>query len=63
MVFGGGGVFKQNELVMFPNEISQMRQLRDFYFTLLTQYFQIDVPSYGIDMRGLPNELMSEILA
>jgi hypothetical protein len=63
MVFGGGGVFKQDELVMFPNEISQMRQLRDFYFTLLTQYFQIDVPSYGIDMRGLPNELMSEILA
>jgi hypothetical protein len=39
-----------------------MRQLRDLYFTLLNQYFELDVASFGDDVRGLPNALMTELL-
>jgi hypothetical protein len=62
-LFGGGsGTFRQNELVQLPEAIEDIRQLRDLYFTVLNQYFELGVQSYGEDMRGIPNQLISEIL-
>lgn len=63
-LFGGGsGTFRQNELVALPEAIEDIRQLRDLYFTVLNQYFELGVPSFGEDLRGIPNQLIGEILA
>jgi hypothetical protein len=64
LMFGsGGGTFRQNELIMLPEAIEDIRQMRDVYFTLLTQYFGLDVASFGEDVRGIPNQLITELLA
>jgi len=64
ILFGsGGGVFKQNALIKFTETIPDMRQLRDLYFTLLNQHFELNVASFGDDVRGVPNALMTELLA
>jgi hypothetical protein len=63
-MFGsGGGTFRQNELVALPEAIEDIRQMRDVYFTILNQYFGLDVPSFGEDTRGVPNQLIAELLA
>ena len=63
-LFGSGsGTFRQNELVSLPETIEDIRQLRDLYFTVLNQYFQLNVPSFGEDTRGIPNQLLTNILA
>ncbi len=63
-LFGSGsGTFRQNELISLPEEIESIRQLRDVHFTILNSYFQLGVQSFGEDMRGIPNELVTELLA
>jgi hypothetical protein len=59
---GGGGVFRQNELIQFPEAVEDIVQLRDVYFTVLSQYFELELESYGEDQRGLPNRVLSELL-
>jgi hypothetical protein len=64
LMFGSGsGTFRQNELVMLPEGIEDIRQMRDVHFTILKQYFGLDVATFGEDMRGTPNQLLSQILA
>ncbi len=64
LLFGsGGGTFRQNELVSFPEAIEDIRQVRDVHYTVLNSYFELGVESFGEDMRGIPNELVAEILA
>jgi len=55
----GGGVLKTNQNVQFANEVP----LRDLYFTIMNQYFGLNVQSFGISTKGVPNKLISEILA
>lgn len=62
-LFGGAGTLRQNELVQFPEAVEDIRQLRDVYFTILNEYFQLGVEQFGDDMRGIPNELLTEILS
>jgi Protein of unknown function (DUF1552) len=62
-LFGGKGVLRQDELVQLPEAVEDIRQLRDVYFTLLNEYFKLDVQSFGADKRGIPNALITEILA
>jgi hypothetical protein len=35
----------------------------NLYFTVLNQYFELKVTSFGEDMRGIPNQLLKNILA
>ena len=64
IIFGGGaGTFKRGELVDLPLEISQMRQLRDLYYTIANEYFGLNIQEFGEDRRGVPNELLTEVLA
>lgn len=60
---GGGGTFRQDQLVSLPETIEDMRQLRDLYFTVLNHYFELGVTSFGADLRGIPNQVMAELLA
>jgi hypothetical protein len=63
-LFGSGsGTFRQNELVALPEQIEDIRQLRDLHFTILNRYFELGVTSFGEDRRGIPNQLIEEILA
>lgn len=63
-LFGGGsGTFKQDQIVSLPETIEDMRQLRDVYFTILNEYFELGVTSFGTDLRGVPNRLVTELLA
>jgi hypothetical protein len=62
-LFGsGGGIFRQNQLVSLPEAIEDIRQLRDLYFTVLNNYFNLGVDSFGEDLRGIPNQPLAEIL-
>jgi hypothetical protein len=60
---GGGGVFRQNELIHLPEAVEDIVQLRDVYFTILNEYFELGVESFGDDMRDIPNQLVSQILS
>ena len=63
-LFGSGsGTFRQNQLVALPEEIEDIRQLRDLYFTVLNNYFKLGVKSFGDDLRNIPNQLLTQILA
>ncbi len=62
-LFGGSGTFRQDQLVALPETIEDMRQLRDLYFTVLNNYFNLGAQSFGTDLRGIPNRVMSELLA
>jgi hypothetical protein len=63
-LFGGGsGTFRQNELVALPEAIEDIRQLRDLYFTILNNYYELGVASFGEDRREIPNQLITQILA
>jgi len=63
-LFGSGdGTFRQDQLVSLPETIEDMRQLRDLYFTMLNNYFGLGLETFGSDLRGIPNKLMTELLA
>ncbi|WP_438044046.1 hypothetical protein [Sorangium sp. So ce128] len=38
------------------------RQLRDLWFTILNQVYELGVGSFGDDLRGVPNALLEESL-
>ena len=46
-----------------PEAIEDIRQLRDLHFTVLNDYFKLDVKSFGEDRRGIPNQRLTQILA
>lgn len=62
-MFGGAGTFRQNELVMLPESIEDIRQLRDVHFTIANRFMGLNLTSFGEDVRGVPNQLVSEILS
>lgn len=63
LLFGSGsGTFRQNELVALPETIEDIRQMRDLHFTILNDYFKLNVPRFGDDRRNIPNRRMTEIL-
>jgi hypothetical protein len=63
LLFGSGsGVFRQNEMVSLPETIEDIRQMRDLYFTILNDYFKLNVTKFGDDKRGIANKRISEIL-
>ena len=59
LIGGGGGTFKTNQHVQFAAEVP----MRDLYYTILNSYFELNVPSFGISTRNVPNKLLTEILA
>ncbi len=62
VLLGGSGTFRQNEYVLLPEEPEASRQYRDLYFTIMNQYFELAVESFGDDMRGIPNAVIQELL-
>jgi len=63
LMFGSGsGVFRQNELVMLPEGIEDIRQVRDLHFTILNDYFKLNVASFGTDRRNIANQRLTQIL-
>lgn len=61
LMLGGKGVFKQNAHVAYQ-PLGQDRQLRDLWYTVMNEYFDAGVTSFGDDLSGAPNRLLSEIL-
>lgn len=59
LIGGGGGTFKTNQNVQFGAEVP----MRDLYYTILNSYFELNVPSFGISTRNVPNKLIEQILA
>jgi hypothetical protein len=58
---GGGGILKTNQHVAF-GEMPNDRPMRDLYYTILNEYFELGVPSFGRHAAGAPNATISEIL-
>lgn len=73
MIGGAGGVLRTNQHIVFPPPVAAEndetatgndRAVRDVYFTLMNQYFDMGLTSFGNENRpGISNELMTEILA
>lgn len=61
VMLGGGGVFQQDAHVAF-RELGKDRQLRDLWFTIMKQYFKMDIISFGDQAGGAPNALLQELL-
>lgn len=62
VLVGGGSTFAHDQnlvLPVYPDD----RQLRDLHFTILNQYLDADVASFGEDLSGAPNKTMTELLA
>jgi hypothetical protein len=62
VMLGGGGVFAQDAHVAYQ-PLGKDRQLRDLWFTIMRQYFKMDIASFGDQVGGAPNALLQEILA
>ena len=61
-LIGGGGVFATDQYVVPPEDPQQARQMRDLYFTIMNNYLGLKIPSFGEDMRKIPNAPIKEIL-
>jgi hypothetical protein len=59
LIGGAGGVLKTDQNVQFSSEVP----LRDVYFTLMNSYFELGVQSFGVSTKGVPNKLITQILA
>jgi Protein of unknown function (DUF1552) len=62
LLLGGDGHLLSDAHVAYDS-LGNDRQMRDFWFTLLRQYYQVDINEFGDDKRGVPNALLEEILA
>jgi hypothetical protein len=61
-MLGGTGFIKQNghiALAEYPGD----RQIRDLYYTIMNGYFNLNVASFGNDLRGVQNAMIEDILA
>ena len=63
LLIGGGGTFRNDEYVVLAQDAMNSRQYRDLYFTIMNNFFQLGVPSFGADMRKIPNAPITELLA
>lgn len=61
VLLGGNGVFLNDAHVAY-GELGNDRQLRDLWFTIMNQYYNLGITSFGDDHRGVPNALLEEIL-
>jgi hypothetical protein len=61
VLLGGTGVFRHDAHVAYK-ELGSDRQLRDLWFTIMRQYFQMNTASFGDDVTGAGNALLEEIL-
>jgi hypothetical protein len=62
LLMGGAGTFRQGQYITLSEDPQSSRQYRDLYFTIMNQYFGLDVASFGDDMRGIPNAPITELL-
>ncbi|MEM9452699.1 MAG: DUF1552 domain-containing protein [Myxococcota bacterium] len=62
VLIGGGSTFRHDQNVVLP-AYPDDRQIRDLHYTILNEYFDVGVDSFGDDRNGTPNAVLSEILA
>jgi hypothetical protein len=63
-IFGGGsGTLVQDQYIVLEENPTNHRAMRDLHFTIMNQYFNLGLTEFGVDMRGMPNALIEEILA
>jgi hypothetical protein len=65
-IFGGGdGTFLRDQYITLPELPADAIQMRDLYFTIMNNYFGMNVTKFGDDFRpgNPPNALISQILA
>jgi hypothetical protein len=63
-IFGSGdGTLVQDQYVVLEENPTNHRALRDLHFTIMNEYFGLGLTSFGVDMRGIPNAPIAEILA
>ncbi len=61
VLLGGDGVFQQDAHVAYQ-PVGKDRQLRDFWYTIMKQYYKMGITSFGEQADGAPNALLEEIL-
>jgi len=62
LIGGASGTFKTDQHIQFgdyPND----RPMRDLYLTILNHYFGLGVESFGVSLKGAPNQMIHEIMA
>jgi hypothetical protein len=61
-LMGGTGVFVPDQYVVLPEDPQMVRQMRDLHYTIMTKWMGLTIPSFGDDMRKVPNAVIQEIL-
>jgi hypothetical protein len=61
-LMGGTGTFQADQYIVLPEDPQQGRQMRDLYFTIMNNYFGLNIASFGDDLRKIPNAPIKEIL-
>ena len=62
LIGGGSGSLKTDQHIFFQQGVGTDRPMRDLYYTLLQKTFNINVPSFGTHIKGLPNALITQML-
>ena len=62
IIGSGGSTLKTDQHVAFPATPGD-RPMRDLYFTIMNQCFGLGVQSFGVNTKGTPNKLITEIIA
>jgi hypothetical protein len=58
LIGGAGGAFKMDQHVQFAVEAP----MRDLYYTIMNSYFELGVQSFGVNTKGAPPKILSELL-
>jgi hypothetical protein len=62
LVGGGGGRLKTDQHLVFSEEVEQRPPLRDLYYTLLREVFDVPVEGFGASVFDREQKLMTELL-
>ncbi len=62
LIGNAGNTLKTDQHIAFAATPGD-RPMRDLYFTIMNRCFELDVQSFGVNTKGKPNELISEIIA
>ena len=62
LIGGASGTFVMDQHIQFPAYPND-RPMRDLHLTILNHYFGLAQESFGVGLKGTPNQVITELMA